>query len=170
MASLNRKLTITIQLWSNTLRSKDNHTTQFDQLTEYNMKDVFLQNSYAKRGRQTSPKIFPRNKNRTYLWISSLKLYAVCFIRYPIQGLPNILKIKCWSFAFSSCEAFSENKMRSGTSLPASFLAWFFNKIVSLVIFFNWSNFVVWFPLLLEIMGNMKIVIIQKKSWILKLT
>ena len=134
------------------------------------MKDIFLENSYAKCGRQTSPKIFPRNKNRTYLWISSLKLYAVGFIRCPIQGLPNILKIKCWSLAFSSCEAFSENKMRSGTSLPASFLAWFFNKIVSLVIFFNWSNFAVWFPLLLEIMGNMKIVIIPKKSWILKLT
>ena len=35
MASLNGKLGITIQLLSNTLRSKDNHTTQFDQLIEY---------------------------------------------------------------------------------------------------------------------------------------
>ena len=106
MASLNRKLTITIQLWSNTLRSRDNHKTQFDQLIEYNMKDVFLQNSYAKRGRQTSPKIFPRNKNRAYLWISSLKFYAVCFILCPIQGLPNILKLKCWPLAFSSFKVF----------------------------------------------------------------
>ena len=127
MASLNGKLGITIQLLSNTLRSKDNHTTQFDQLIEYNMEHVFLENSYAKCGRQTSPKIFPRNKNRAYLWISSLKFYAVCFIIYPIQGLPNILKLKCWPLAFSSCKVFSENKMRSGTSLRASFLAWFFN-------------------------------------------
>ena len=42
----------------NILRSKDNHTIKFDQLIEYNMRNIFLQKSYAKYGGETSPRPF----------------------------------------------------------------------------------------------------------------
>ena len=34
-------------------RSKDNQTMKFDQLIEYNMRDIFLEISYTKCGRKT---------------------------------------------------------------------------------------------------------------------
>ena len=49
---------------------------------------------------------------------------------------------------------------RSGTSVSTTYCVWFFKKNISHVIFFNGRNFIVWLPLLLEIFGNMCIVII----------
>ena len=50
----------------------------------------------------------------------------------------------------------AKNKSRSG--LPASFFAWFMKKNISHVIF--WTNFIAWFPALLEILGILCDVII----------
>ena len=41
-------------------RSKYNHTMKFDQLIEYNMKDVFLEKSYTKCGGETIPRPFSK--------------------------------------------------------------------------------------------------------------
>ena len=46
----------------------------------------------------------------------------------------------------------------SRTSHPASFSAWFLKENVFFVKFINWPNSIAWFPLLLEILGNMCIV------------
>ena len=40
------------------MKSKDNQTMKFDQLIEYNMKNIFLEKSYAKCGGETSTRSF----------------------------------------------------------------------------------------------------------------
>ena len=42
----------------------------------------------------------------------------------------------CWPLGFTSYKVFLENKKRSGTSLSASFSAWFFKKNNSHVMFY----------------------------------
>ena len=39
---------------SNISRSKDNQTMKLDQLIEYNIRNIFLEKSYAKCGREAS--------------------------------------------------------------------------------------------------------------------
>ena len=58
--------------------------------------------------------------------------------------------------------AFLKNKKRSGISLNTSFSAWFLRRNICLVIlfYFFYSNFIVWLPLLREILDNMCIVFI----------
>ena len=49
---------ITIHVFSNTSRSKDNQTMKFGQLIEYNIKNIFLEKSYTKCVEEGSPKHF----------------------------------------------------------------------------------------------------------------
>ena len=42
----------------NISRSKGNQTMKFGQLVEYNMRNIFLQNSYTEKGGKTSRKPF----------------------------------------------------------------------------------------------------------------
>ena len=48
--------TITIHILHNILRSKENQAMKFGQLIEYNNRNIFLQKSYRKRPRKTSPR------------------------------------------------------------------------------------------------------------------
>ena len=52
---------------------------KFDQLIEYNMRNIFLEKSYTKCGEETIPDPFLKNKNCGYLWINSLKFYTFLF-------------------------------------------------------------------------------------------
>ena len=75
--------------------------------------------------------------------------------------------------AFSSYRFFLGNKRRSGSSLPFSFSAWFWRKILLMLCSINWPNFIVWLPLIFEILGNTCIATIFFRfmtSDILKLT
>ena len=47
--------TIVIHVFPNVLRNKDNQAIKFGQLREYNMKNIFLEKPYKKRGGETSP-------------------------------------------------------------------------------------------------------------------
>ena len=49
------KQTIVIHVFPNVLRNKDNQAIKFGQLREYNMKNIFLEKPYTKRGGETSP-------------------------------------------------------------------------------------------------------------------
>ena len=51
-------------------------------------------------------------------------------------------------------------KERFGTSFPTTFCAWISRKIFLMFFSIDWPNFIVWFPLLLEISGNQCIVIV----------
>ena len=42
----------------NISRKKENQTMKFGQLIEYNMRNIFLEKSYTKRGEETIPRIF----------------------------------------------------------------------------------------------------------------
>ena len=48
------------------------------QVIEYNMKNVFLEKSYATCGGENIPRLFFKKQNWAYLWINSLKFYTVC--------------------------------------------------------------------------------------------
>ena len=48
--------TITINILPDISKSKWNQTMKFGQFIEYNMKNIFLRNSYRKWGKQTSYK------------------------------------------------------------------------------------------------------------------
>ena len=72
------------------------------------MKNIFLEKSCKKCGRETSPDLFLKNWNLEYLWIN-ISLYV------QVEGYRNILKLRCTPIAFTSYKDFLENKNRSGT-------------------------------------------------------
>ena len=57
------KQTIAIYIFPNISRSKRNQTMKFTQLTEYNMRNIFPEKLYQKRGGETIPRPFSKNKN-----------------------------------------------------------------------------------------------------------
>ena len=88
-----------------------------------------------------------------------------------VQNCLNILKLSCRPLAFASYKAFLNHKKKD--SLPASFSAWFLKKNIALLYPITWPNFIVWLPLLREVLGNMCVIIVFKQavtSQILKLT
>ena len=62
--------------------------------TEYNMRNIFHEKSYAKCGGQTIPGPFFKNQNWVYLWINSVKFYTVCFCCMPSWGLSKFIETK----------------------------------------------------------------------------
>ena len=100
---------------TNISKIKGNQAMKFGQLIECNMRNIFLEKSYTKCGGETSPRSFSEK-----VW--------------QVEGYRNILKLSCRPLAFTSYKAFLKNKKRSGTSLPASFSAWFLMKNISLVL------------------------------------
>ena len=73
---------------SNILRSKSNETKKFGQLIEYNMKNIFLEKSYAKCVRETSPRNFFGKLKWAYHW------YTVCFCCISGWGLSKYIETK----------------------------------------------------------------------------
>ena len=73
---------------------------------------------------------FLKNQNRGYLWIKSLKFYAVCFCCMPSWGLSNILKLCCKPLAFTYVK-FKKTKRRLELSLLTSFCMIFEEKYFS---------------------------------------
>ena len=98
----------------NISKSKGNQTKKFDQLIEYNMRNIFLQKSYTKYGTETSPRPFSEK---------SLDQLQFIFILSQAEGYQNISKLDCIQLAFTSFEAFLKNKKTSGTSAPTLFSA-----------------------------------------------
>ena len=58
MTSQPGQQTIVMHILPNIARSKGNQTMKFSQLTECNMRNIFLEQSYTKYGGETSPKLF----------------------------------------------------------------------------------------------------------------
>ena len=55
MTSQPGKQTIAIHILPNISRSKDNQTMKFGQLVQCNMRNIFLEKSYIKYGRESIP-------------------------------------------------------------------------------------------------------------------
>ena len=64
MMSQTRQQIIPINILSNISRSKDNRAMKFGQLMDYNMKNTFLEKSYAKCGGKGSPRPLKNSKLR----------------------------------------------------------------------------------------------------------
>ena len=100
-------------------RSKDNQAMKLGQLIEYNMRNIFPEKSYTKYGGQD----FPKNQSWAYLWIKVL--YSLSLLYAKLRTIEIYWNQAVWS----------------GTSLPASFSAWFLKKNISLVIFYCLMKF-----------------------------
>ena len=57
----------------NISRRKRNQTMKFDQLLEYNMRNIFAKKSYTKYAGEIIPRPLSKNQNWAYLWINSVK-------------------------------------------------------------------------------------------------
>ena len=106
-------------------------------------------------------KLFP-DLSLKFLLISGSIVHSFTqfvFIVCQVESYQNILKLSHRPLAFASYKAFSKNKKGSETSLSSSFSTWFLKKNISHIIFY-WVNSIAWLPFLLEMFGNMCIVII----------
>ena len=90
MTSQHGRKIITIHILPNISRSKSNQTMKIGQLMEYNIRNIFIAKSYAKCSGQISPRPFSK---KSYLWINSLKFFAVCFVHLR-RGLWKYIKTK----------------------------------------------------------------------------
>ena len=63
MTSQPEKQMIALQILPNISRSKGNKAMIFNQLTEYNMRNVFLEISNTKYDGETTPRPFSKNQN-----------------------------------------------------------------------------------------------------------
>ena len=96
------------------------------------MRNIFLQKSYTKGGRETMTRLFL--KLSISLDQYSKVLYSLLLLHAQVEDYRNILKLNCRPFAFTTYEDFLKNKKWSGTSFLASFSAWFSKKSISRVI------------------------------------
>ena len=119
-------------------RSKGNQTNKFVQLIKYNVRIIFLENSYTKCGGETTPKPFSK-KSKLSISLDQQFDFIVC----PCRGLTNYLKNKVQS-TFTSHKAFLRNAVKSGTSLLVSFSAWLLKKNISLTEFYCLVGFTSW--------------------------
>ena len=100
------------------------------------------------------PDPFIKKQNWKNLWNNSLKCFKVFFIVCLSRGLPKYIKTNVLTTCFYLIyHAFLKNKKKSRTSFPTSFLHDFWRKIFLTLCYIAWL-------LLLEILGNMCIVII----------
>ena len=97
------------------------------------------------------------NISRSTVW----NFIQFAFVACPSRRLSNYIDTKVLT-DFTSYKALLNNKKGSGTSFSACliFCIIFGRKIFFTLYSINWSNFIVWLPLCLEIWGNICTVII----------
>ena len=79
MTSQAGKQIITIHILPSVSSSKCNKKIKFCQVLEYNMRNIFLRNSYPKCGGEAIPRLSYKKPNWSDLWINILKCCKVCF-------------------------------------------------------------------------------------------
>ena len=100
MTSQPGQQSIVIHILPNISRSKGNQTMKFGQLIEYNMRNIFLENSYIKCGGETSPRPFS-GKIKLSIYLDQSFTQFV-FIVSQVEDYRNIFKLSCKSLAFTS--------------------------------------------------------------------
>ena len=115
--------TIVIYILSNISRSKDNQIMKLGQLIKCNMRNIFLEKSYTKCGRETSPRPFSEKLKLTISLDQWPKFCTVCFYCMASSGLSKYIEAKLQATCFHLILSFLQNRKRSGTSLLVSFSA-----------------------------------------------
>ena len=113
------------------------------QLLEYNMRNIFIKKSYTQCAGETIPRpnLFKKMKIKCISGSIVQSFIQFVFIICQVEDYWNILKLSSKPFAFTSDKAFSKNKKRSGTGIPASFSAWFSMKNISIVRLYELTKF-----------------------------
>ena len=136
------KQKITIHILPNISRIKSNHTLKFVMLIEYNMRNIVLERSHASCDREASSRLFHKKSKLSLSLYPRSKMLCSLFLLYlQVEVYQILLKLRCWPLALTLYKAFLKNKMRSGTSLPASFFAWFLKKNISHVMVYYLTKF-----------------------------
>ena len=92
MSSQPGKQTIIICILPNTSRSNGNQAMEMCQLTEYNMRNTFLEKSYTKCVEETIPRPFSKkSKWNLSLNLQSKFLYSLLLLYAKVEGYGNIL-------------------------------------------------------------------------------
>ena len=132
---------------------------KFGQLIDYNMRNIFLEESYTKCGKETISRPFLKNQNWPYLWINILRFYIFRFNCLPSWGLSKVIETAD-HLLLPHIKLFKKTKRGLElVSLP-HFPHDFLRKIYLLLHPITWPNFNAWLPLLREILGNMCIVVV----------
>ena len=96
MASQPEKQIIPMHILINISRSKSNKIIKFGQLREWNMRNIFLQKPFVKRGGETIPRLFSKNSKLSFS-INSLKfVFIVC----QVDGLSKYIETKLQASSF----------------------------------------------------------------------
>ena len=130
------------------------------QVIEYNIRNIFLQKLYRKWGRETSSgPLFIFSKS--LIW-GAVKWSAPSFryISIPLNLPYNKSKLyKTLDYWSSDIINFNFSEKGLGLVSPPHFVHDFSRKMFLMLLSINRPNFIVWLPLLLEILGNMFITI-----------
>ena len=100
--------------------------------------------------------------NWTFFWTDSLKWYKVCVYCLCLsRGLRKFINPKVLTTCFHLIYSFFKKIKRDQelVSLP-HFLHNIWRKMFLMLYFINWQNFIYWLPFLLEILGNLSVIII----------
>ena len=129
---------------------------KFGWLIECNMRNNFLEKSYAKCGGKTIPRPFSEKSNLSISMDHCLYSLVFCM---PSWGLSKYIETKLPTTCSNLIQSFSK-KQKEVWDLPISFSALFLRKILLLLHSVNWPNVIVWLSLLRETLGNMCIIIV----------
>ena len=145
----------------NVWRIKGNQTMKFDQLIDYNVRNIFLEKSYTKYDGETSPRPFSEKWKLSICLDQEPKVSYSLFLFY---AKPEAIET-CWNYAadylhLPHFKLFQNTK--SGLELGSLpyFLHNFWSKIFLLIYSINWPSFIVWLSLLREILSNTCIAIV----------
>ena len=152
---------MTIHVLLNISRINDNKTAKFRQLIEYNKRNIILQKSCRKWGRETSSSLcFVLQKNFT---LGKIKWSTAWFHYISIAPKLAYNKNKLFKILhYWSRDIFHFDFLDKGLETVCSphFIYDFPTKVFLMLYSINWPNFIVWLFLLLEILANMCIAIV----------
>ena len=134
MMSKTGKQVITTHIMPSILRNKDNQTMKFDQLVEFNTRNIFFKIIRKCGGK---PRPFPKkSKISISLDQQSKVLYSLLLLYVQVEDYRNILKIRCRPLDFTSYKAFFVQKKKSEIAPTSSFFAQYLKKNISHVILY----------------------------------
>ena len=129
---------------------------KFGQLIEYNKRNIFLQKSCRKWGRETSSrplfgfyKSFILGKSK---WSAAWFHYISIALKLAYNKNKLFKTLHYWSRDTLNFDFLDKGL---GTVSPPHFVYDFSTKLFLTLYSINWPNLIAWLPLLLEILNNM---------------
>ena len=80
---------------------------KFDQLIEYNIRNIFLEKSYTKSSGEASPRPFYKKSKLSVSVDDQSEMLQNLFLLYDqVEAYQNIFKLRYWPFVFTPYKAF----------------------------------------------------------------